>query len=263
MAEVIDIDMHEFIETALPGVHEDVIKRLVERLTEIGVINFEDIKFVEVNNLSDILPPIQVKKLLKYFADKTESNATENINSSASTSMTQLETPDIPNYLDHSSFTLPSNDDWMKNFKIPWDLFPKEAMKACKEKALMQKRYKSEVVRIIVSELLKIVPSPGRSHFKPISKIIVDKYPATFQDRYDDIVVAGGYTSLMKKIEDACDNRKRRSDIIENSFAPDNCDRIKKRKTSKKSYGCLNWQPTDLPSGETRETQKKKERISN
>lgn len=138
--------------------------------------------------------------------------------------------------------------DWAENFEINWDDFPKEILLACESKTRPPNKHISEMIRIIVSRILKIDISPGRRNLRIIAKKIVNKYPETFQDTVIESVIAGGAETMMNKLEDCIDNQKRRSALGEKFALPSEDMSPKKRcKTARDNLGCINWQPVDLP----------------
>lgn len=146
--------------------------------------------------------------------------------------------------------------DWAHNFEINWNDFPREILSACEAKMRPLNKHVSEMVRIIVSRILKIDISPGRRNLRIIAQKIVSSYPETFQDSCIESVIAGGATTIMKKLEDCIDNQKRRNALVEKFASPtEDTPQKKKRKTTRDSLGCINWQPVDLPLGETKESQ--------
>lgn len=255
--------MDHLVEKALPGLEYDVIKKVSERLSDIGVIHQDDLQFVEEENIKDLLKPIQVKKLLKFFNELVKKSAVPSLQQEqiSEENIIMANPTTSQNECSGMQEILTPGVNWAENFEIPWSSFPKEVLLACTEKTPVQKKHRSEMVRIIANSILRIDQSPGRRHYCPIAQKIVSKYPDTFQDRYGDTVIAGGYMTMMKKIEDTIDNRKRRSCLQDKfiSTTSSNEEPFKrKRKTLRDSYGTVNWQPVNLPGEETKESQKER-----
>lgn len=63
-------EIQKTITKALPGLSQAKLEKLVERLVSWGVETIDDLKYVEGApgaDLSDVLPPIQIRKLLDSF----------------------------------------------------------------------------------------------------------------------------------------------------------------------------------------------------
>lgn len=63
-------DIKQCITQALPNLALDKVEQLTERLVGLGVESKEDLQYVETApgvSLSDLLPPIQIRKLFDRF----------------------------------------------------------------------------------------------------------------------------------------------------------------------------------------------------
>lgn len=70
MSTTLEEDMKKMITKALPGLLGVKMEQLLERLISWGVETIYDLRYVEGapgTDLSDILPPIQIRKLLDSF----------------------------------------------------------------------------------------------------------------------------------------------------------------------------------------------------
>lgn len=241
---------------ALPGVEEEVVENVCEKLASLGVLATSDVEYIETKDIEEVLPIIQCRKLVQYFKEITQvknSSITEEYNTQPSSSYILI---DKSNPLVEKAKVIPvAPFDWAEKFEINWDDFPKEVLSACENKTRPHKKYLSEMVRMIASRIMKIDISPGRRNLRIIARKIVSKYPETFQDSVIESVIAGGVESLRNKIEECIDNKKRRAPLAETFALPEDMPQKKKRKTAKESLGCINWQPMDLPFGQTKETQ--------
>jgi hypothetical protein len=61
-------DVKNVIEIILPNITSESCKRLLEKLAEIGVESREDLPIVREEDLSGILKPIQMRKLMNGWA---------------------------------------------------------------------------------------------------------------------------------------------------------------------------------------------------
>lgn len=245
-----------------------MINNVIEKLVSLGVIHESDIEFVERTDIEDVLPPIQCRKLIQGFQQyiKNKKEPVEEVDHSTQHSPTIPSETLAPTCLIFGDST-PVNQnvhitvapfDWAENFSINWNEFPKEITDACLTKTRPENKYTSEMIRMIVAQILKIDVTPGRRNLRVIAKKIVNSFPASFQDTCGDSVIAGGAVTIMKKLEDCLDNRSRRSALMVKFAAPeDEMPRKKIRKTARDSLGCINWQPNDLPLGEDKASQQK------
>lgn len=70
MSTTVGEEVQKVISKALPGLLEEKKEQLLQRLFSWGVESTDDLKYVEGApgvDLSDLLPPIQIRKLLDSF----------------------------------------------------------------------------------------------------------------------------------------------------------------------------------------------------
>lgn len=268
--------MEELIQKSLPGVEQDTIQKVIDRLKDFGMVIEDDCEYVEESFLIDILKPIQLKKLLSFFAkfcsarkaasqpiviDNVEFAENNDLISNSPIAMQFSSSSDINDSCIAPSVPSTSklfqfrqiNKNWAENFNIPWNIFSKEVLEACEEKHRLRKCIYLEVVRQVAEKISRFNPTPGRKNLKIIAKKFTRKYPATFEDRCGNTIIADGGTTLALKLEACLENRKRRKGF-EDLFEVDSDKIIKK--TARNSYGCFNWQPNELPLGESKESQR-------
>lgn len=112
-----------------------------------------------------------------------------------------------------------------------------------------------KMIRVTVDEIRCHCINPSRSQCAEIARDVVTQYPKTFGDVTDEGDVLGcGYTSLLNQIKTRVEHlnwhntlsRVRQSKIKapESTFPRNSFNLLD-------SYGCVNWQPKDLPEGET------------
>lgn len=272
--QFLNFSMEELIQKGLPGVEQDTIQKVIDRLKDFGMVIEDDCEYVEESFLMDILKPIQLKKLLSFFSKFCSARkvvtppvidsvkSTENINliSNSPAAMQFSSSSDINDSSDTPSEPSTSklfqfrqiNKNWAEKFNIPWEIFSKEVIEACEQKRRLRKCILLEVVRQVAEKISRFNPSPGRKNLKIIAKKFTRKYPATFEDRCGNTIIADGGTTLAHKLEACLENRHRRKGF-ENLFEVESDQIIKK--TVKNSYGCCNWQPNELPLGESKQSQ--------
>uniref|UniRef100_A0A8C2HNH5 Uncharacterized protein n=1 Tax=Cyprinus carpio TaxID=7962 RepID=A0A8C2HNH5_CYPCA len=153
----------------------------------------------------------------------------------------------------------PLDNNWHFNFEIPWSKMPSEITRKLKNNEGPSGRERRELIRLMVGEILTICPTPGKKHLGEIARKIVSTYPKSFRDVIEDQVVGSGYDSLTKQLQSRVDNMKRGKISLylkrQTSSTSEGEDRPSKM-IRVDTYGCINWQPKQLPPDETEETQK-------
>lgn len=66
-----------------------------------------------------------------------------------------------------------------------------------------------EMIRLIVSEILTICPTPGKKHLSEITRKMAKVYPVAFTDVIEGKIVGSGYDSLTKQMISRVDNLRR------------------------------------------------------
>uniref|UniRef100_A0A672HBJ7 Sterile alpha motif domain containing 3 n=1 Tax=Salarias fasciatus TaxID=181472 RepID=A0A672HBJ7_SALFA len=152
------------------------------------------------------------------------------------------------------------NSTWVSTFCVPWEK-RHESLRHClaqgKRPEAADRRH---MVRVIAEAIREISLNPPFRQCAELAKIIVDKYPESFEDRTEEGERMGhGYYTLSKQLRTRIEFLNR-----DNTLA-----RLRKPKQlvhaldedlpgpSKKwakmdSCGCVNWQPSELPEGENR-----------
>lgn len=116
------------------------------------------------------------------------------------------------------------------------------------------------MVRTIVDSIREKCLNPTRSHCSEIARRITEKYPKSFADvTMEGELIGCGYGSLLNQIKTRAEHVNRDNTLVrvrakrcisDNESTPSS--EITLSKCSKTdSYGCINWQPVDLPQGET------------
>lgn len=120
------------------------------------------------------------------------------------------------------------------------------------------------MIRMVVSEMMKVCPSPCKKASVEVAKKMLAKYPKSLQDVIEGDVVGPGYHSLVKQLQNRIENvkrsstpmmmkRQKRSDEYDTEEIP-----AEKRATVQDTYGCVKWDMKFLPISETAVTQQKK-----
>ncbi|XP_060924476.1 uncharacterized protein LOC132998747 isoform X2 [Limanda limanda] len=272
-----------FIKTSLPKLRDP--EPLLERLQELGVEDLQDLSYLQESDLLSVLRPIEVRKLLSPLKktsqqdvlDSPPSNQSNEQFSRASTSaspVTQSDemhlsggcssaTASSPRSTSSSSMDITprrlSDNSWHFKFPVPWQKIPSEIIRKLEKKKRPTKTERLEIIRLIVSEIVTVCPTPGKKHISEIARKMTKAYPAAFTDVIEGEVIGSGYDSLTKQMLSRVDNLKRgntslslKRKVISSSEGEDTQPQKKRLDT----YGCINWQPTRLPPNQTPESQK-------
>ncbi|CAB3983976.1 hypothetical protein BSL78_01180 [Paramuricea clavata] len=288
------LDMDEVIKLIrhiLPQLSPEVLENTQDKLVEIGVGDVIDLQHLEENDLTLVLRPIQIRKLLQHFkavknlileslrspssskdnSITTPANLNESLGSSSSSSRsspmlfgdtdTQSDVDDISK----TKCTAKPCTYWINDYKIPWNMFSKTLLEACTRKARPKPRERREMIRILCDDIRGFAAVPGRKNLSRIAQMMVAKYKDSFCDVIGDSVIGSGHESLLRQMEEriANLNRKVGKPAAKLSISSDDEDSEPKSKSRKTvihdSYGCVNWQPESLPTDETTETQESKQ----
>ncbi|KAK0147739.1 hypothetical protein N1851_012559 [Merluccius polli] len=138
---------------ALPNLSEDTQMQLILSLQSSGLESKEDLKYVQKEDVADLLPVIQVRKLLDAF--KSESTSSPSATSSS----------------DRSDLSSPTNrrlppqisTSWPEKFQVPWDRMPLEIRSAIANGKRPTPAERRQMVKVLVDEIRKCEANPTRS----------------------------------------------------------------------------------------------------
>lgn len=125
-------------------------------------------------------------------------------------------------------------------------------------------KLRREMIRIVVSEMMRACASPGKQASTEVAKKMVAKYRCSLQDVIEGDVVGTGYHSLVKQLQARIENvkrssvpriqkRKRGSDENDTDEIP-----AEQRAAVQDTYGCIMWDMKFMPVSETLESQQEK-----
>ncbi|XP_075884647.1 uncharacterized protein LOC142889856 [Nelusetta ayraudi] len=155
--------------------------------------------------------------------------------------------------------------DWVDTYQVPWDKFPEELIQALERGKRPSPRLRREMVRIIVSDMMRRNSSVSKRNSTDIAKKMVAKYPKSLQDIIDGDVIGPGYHSLVKQLQNRIENVKRPTTpkIRKRKTCTEDCDTDEvppqQRAATQDTYGCIKWNVKFLPLGETLESQQDKQ----
>ncbi|XP_036068967.1 uncharacterized protein LOC118599031, partial [Oryzias melastigma] len=152
---------------------------------------------------------------------------------------------------------------WVSAFQIPWDRFPIRLSDAITRGERAHPEDRRSMVRIVVEAMQVHCRNPKRSACEEIAKIIANTYPQTFADFTDKGEKLGsGHYSLLRSIKCRVEHvnrdnvahrlRQQKRIRIEGDCISDSPETSHKEvRCLSDRYGCINWQPVQLPEGET------------
>ncbi|XP_069395202.1 uncharacterized protein [Paralichthys olivaceus] len=261
----------------LPNLSEDTKKQIITALEISGVESTEDLKYVQQDDLKDLLPVIQQRKLLEAFKmefttvtldpqvlpdDSTHTSLTSlssplprsSSSLSCISSLSSSSEPSTPCTSHSPRQSANTSSKWHQTFEVPWDKMPEEVQSAIADSKRPAPDKRRQMIRILADEMRKYEVNPTRSECLVICQKIVKQYPRSFADMTTGgVIVAGGFTSLLSQVKTRIENMNRAGTL-------------KRHRTSRRagqlqrptdSYGCTQFQP-DPPPEETDETVEQK-----
>ncbi|XP_073705550.1 uncharacterized protein [Garra rufa] len=261
--------VQEEIKKILPELDSNKLQNVVNHLLiMVGVEKIEDLSLVEVSDLQDFLEPIQSRKLVKSFRQR-ESNR-EMDGTPNEMTLTPLSSNES---LPEQSF-IPSfiKSNWVRNFKVPWSRMPAALIQATSTGERARPGPRREFVRIVVAAMQAHCPNPNLAACGEVARNIVSTYPLTFGDISEEGEQLGnGFSCLQRQLKTRVEHVNR--DVMEHRIRrprrpsgkragqQDNFMRTKVR-CKVDSYGCINWQPSSIPEGESAESLEMKRKVA-
>ncbi|XP_052005714.1 uncharacterized protein LOC127659801 [Xyrauchen texanus] len=190
-------DMETFLRGAInevcPDLQEVSKNMLEERLQTLGIETAEDFKFIQEEDVSSVLRPIQARKAVAFWKFKYQDDCSAD-------SPGPSQSPQSPSTT--SSFNTAhhgAGPDWTDKFKIPWSSFP-EALVQCLERGQRPRpALRREMVRIVVRQMLKDSALISKRNAIDVAQKIVARYPKSLQDVIEGDVIGAGYHSSPNK----------------------------------------------------------------
>ncbi|KAK7896164.1 hypothetical protein WMY93_021489 [Mugilogobius chulae] len=267
-------DVRKIIQRALPTSSEETQERIIEQLVISGVDSIDDLKYLQQEDIKDVLPVIQQRKLMEAFKMETESivlnlELVPSVPVDASVPSSSL----VPSVLDDvpisspsssttSSFLFNENEEsqgtsqitkkWPENFQVPWKLMPADIQSAIAEGKRASPAGRRQMVRILADKMREYEQNPTRAQCAVICHNIVRQYPKTFADQMSSgQIVGAGYESLLMQIKNRIENVNRVSNFRQHRSSEG------KKRGPTDTFGCTRFQP-DIPPEETKDTLEEK-----
>nr|XP_020479768.1 uncharacterized protein LOC109974095 [Monopterus albus] len=259
----------------LPNLSEETQWQIISKLQSSGLESKEDLKYVQQEDIADLLPVIQCRKLLDAFkletkrvtldfqAIPTSSPLSSDWSVSGSSSPTLCTPPDcslsqlsaIPSCSSQARSSEPSHrpftslllKTWPETFQVPWEQMPQEIRSAIADGKRPKPVERRQMVRVLADEMRKYEANPTRAQCLTVVRNIIRQYPKSFADiAPDGSLLCGGYTSLLIQVKNRIENVNR-----DGSFSWHRTSTGKRGPTD--TYGCTRFQP-ELPPEETDHT---------
>lgn len=161
------MDLEQHISSWLPHLDNEAIQDIVRKLLDCGVQSLEHLKYVAEADLM-FLNAVSRRILLEKFQ-------------TAASAAMQVSFPEV---------TEVSVSVLDQAFEIPWNTFPLELQKACREGRRSLKGDLNEMVRTLSGRVMACYQKPGRKVLRAIAREIVSKFPRTFEDTLNGTVIA-------------------------------------------------------------------------
>ncbi|KAL7370621.1 hypothetical protein ABVT39_006055 [Epinephelus coioides] len=262
-----DESLPQKIGKALPELDFAQLNTLLKYLREeLGVVTESDLQYVERDDIQPLLTPIQTRRLLKTCRGM-ESNGHMNTDSTGSSLELVTVTSSLLSSQSSTSPVLSASSpldiqpqagpsSWITRFVVPWEKMSPALSLAISMGKRADPRDRIAMVRTVVEAMQVHCPNPNRAACAEIAKAIVSKHPRTFGDITEEGELLGsGYHSLLEQLKRRVEHVNRNCDshrIRQPKRTPNDDSNANRRVRSKvDSYGCINWQPKDLPEGET------------
>ncbi|XP_051995023.1 uncharacterized protein zgc:113210 [Xyrauchen texanus] len=266
--------VQEEIKRILPELDLKTLQNMINHLTfVVGVEKIEDLCLVEVTDLQDFLEPIQCRKLVKTFKQRDffqEFNGQEDETTNEITLTPISSTESLPEQPLISYY--PANSDWVRSFQVPWDRMPAALVQATSNGERARPGPRREFVRIVVAAMQVLCPNPNLAACGEVARHIVSTYPQTFGDISEEGEQLGnGFSCLQRQLKTRVEHvnrdilehriRRPRRPTIKRSGHQDS-NTMKKVRCKVDSYGCINWQPSSIPDGETPHSLEMKRKVA-
>ncbi len=173
---------------------------------------------------------------------------------------------------EHSFIPSFIKSNWVRSFQVPWSRMPAALTQATSTGERARPGPRREFVRIVVAAMQAHCPNPNLATCGEVARNIVSKYPLTFGDISDEGEQLGnGFSCLQRQLKTRVEHVNR--DVMEHRIRrprrpsekrPGQQDNYMRTKVRCKvdSYGCINWQPSSIPIGETAESLEMKRKVA-
>ena len=150
------------------------------------------------------------------------------------------------------------NNTWVSTFSVPWEKTHESLKRCLAHRNRPEPADRRHMVRVIAEAIRQVCLNPPFRQCAELAKSIVDKYPDSFEDRAEEGERLGnGYYTLSKQLRTRIEFLNRDNTLTRlrkpKRLVPAMDEDLPgpSRKCAKTdSYGCVKWQPSQLPEGE-------------
>ncbi|XP_048245216.1 uncharacterized protein LOC124118583 [Haliotis rufescens] len=243
------------LRTTLPSLDDLAVRVLLEKLDSLGVENLADLGLLQYEDLSGVLKPVQIRKLLRQecCADASPASTSGQASSQSScpTSPESVGSVITPRPIHIFRDSCNQNPNWAMTLQLPWEELPDIVTLLEQGKRLPQPlRY--TLVRSVTDRVRTKTHKATKRQFGIIAQRMVSKYPSSLQDKIDNLIIGTGYDSIQAQLVSRNENLNRPKDSAltlrrRSASSEGEDDKVSKvppkRKMATDSYGCVNWEP--------------------
>ncbi|KAL2083090.1 hypothetical protein ACEWY4_020863 [Coilia grayii] len=250
-------EIKEIICKTLPNLSQETQLQIISKLQSSGLESKEDLKYVQQEDIADLLPVIQCRKLLDAFklvipTSSSLSSSECSLPGSPSpctlpNSSSSPNSSSIPTCSNRPSTSTPIKKTWPETFQVPWEQMPAAIRTAIANGTRPTPPERRQMVRVLADAMTKYEENPTRAQCLTVVRNIIRQYPKTFADLTSHgSLLCGGYTTLLIQVKNRIENINR-----DRSFSRHRSSTGKRGPTD--TYGCTRFHP-EIPPEETCET---------
>ncbi|KAL3967185.1 hypothetical protein ACER0C_030508 [Sarotherodon galilaeus] len=261
----VGMEIEEELTSLLPALDREKIICIVEHLTDvIGVQQKSDLLFVEVEDLKPFPTPIQIRKLLLAFKG-LYGNRPENLHDTITLEPCPAASAETSSHLPHPSSSTSTtmynhySSSWVSHLQIPWERLHATVGVEITRGDRAHPEDRRSMVRIVVEAMQVHCRNPKLASCEEVAEITGER-------------LGCGHYSLLRSIKSRVehvtrDNTTHRLRQTKRTRNEEGCSPNSSATPPKKvrclvdSYGCINWQPVELPEGETPASLEEKKHI--
>ena len=155
----------------------------------------------------------------------------------------------------------PTSSTWPNTFQVPWEKMTAGLKYAIANSQRPSAADRKNMIRVVVEAMQQHEVNPTKQQCLIVAKNIVSQYKMSFCDILDGNEIGTGYASLLTQLKTRVEhvNRnntlaRRRRERVRVSSTSGGSQSSQGRKGPADQYGCVQWQPDELPQGETAAT---------
>nr|XP_055049458.1 uncharacterized protein LOC129434833 isoform X1 [Misgurnus anguillicaudatus] len=248
--------------SSLPFLSDETLQKLMHGLTAVGVETKADLLYVKEEDLLEYLRPIQCRKLLDAWKNKEQDRCLRAPHPSSQVLSDTLGPGSAsPSSCTSSSCSSQSSSasssassSWPETFKVPLEVMPSGIKLAIANKKRPSPADRRHLVRVLVDCMRKHEVNPSRAQCQIVVQNIIKQYPDSFADILaDGTKIGSGYASLLLQVKTRVEHVNRNNTLarLRKERLRPSCGTIcQSSRRPADQYGCVRWQPQELPEGE-------------